>query len=284
MEFYYDGDGLSGFKDGETQYIYRKNAQGDIAEILDTNGAVMVQYTYNAWGKCTVTDSTATGLGERNPFRYRSYYWDGDYYYLKSRYYDPETGRFLSQDDVSYLDPEHVNGLNLFAYCWDNPVMCVDIYGNIAISLTIFGLLCATVALILYVESHFHPIQNTLDWIADLFSNIDWEGVGNATTDMAEAVGQTVSNGILRLFYMGKSKGRGRESDLAKKKDGELDGLIDEAKKKGDVREVLRLIKEQKNRKLRNKRKRRGGPHMRGLWFLLPEVIRRLTSHYETAG
>ena len=90
----------------------------------------MVQYTYNTWGNFTVTDNSGNNLGERNPFRYRSYYWDGDYYYLKSRYYDLETARFLSQDDVSYLDPEHINGLNLYAYCWNNPVMYTDSTGT----------------------------------------------------------------------------------------------------------------------------------------------------------
>jgi hypothetical protein len=52
-------------------------------------------------------------------------------YYLKSRYYDPQTGRFISQDEVSYLDPEHINGLILYAYCGNNPVMRVDPNGNV---------------------------------------------------------------------------------------------------------------------------------------------------------
>ena len=51
-------------------------------------------------------------------------------YYLQTRYYDPEVGRFISQDDVSYLDPEHINGLNLYAYCGNNPVMFTDPNGT----------------------------------------------------------------------------------------------------------------------------------------------------------
>ena len=53
-----------------------------------------------------------------------------DLYYLKSRYYDPETCRFITIDDVSYLDPDSVNGLNLYAYCANNPVMHTDPNGN----------------------------------------------------------------------------------------------------------------------------------------------------------
>jgi RHS repeat-associated protein len=51
------------------------------------------------------------------PIRYRGYYYDAEtgLYYLRARYYDPETGRFISQDDVSYLAPEHLSGLNLYA-------------------------------------------------------------------------------------------------------------------------------------------------------------------------
>ena len=47
-------------------------------------------------------------------------------YYLQSRYYDPEIGRFISQDEVSYLDPETINGLNLYAYCLNDPIMMAD--------------------------------------------------------------------------------------------------------------------------------------------------------------
>ncbi|MCH5260971.1 MAG: hypothetical protein J1F18_14520 [Lachnospiraceae bacterium] len=81
----------------------------------------MVQYVYAAWGKVKtiVIDEAHAPIAELNPFRYRSYYSDIDtnLYYLQTRYYDPEVGRFISQDDVSYLDPEHINGLNLYAFC-----------------------------------------------------------------------------------------------------------------------------------------------------------------------
>ncbi len=90
----------------------------------------MVKYTYNAWGECitTVVDSTCEAIANLNPFRYRSYYLDTEtnLYFLKTRYYDPEVGRFITIDDTSYLAPDTVNGLNLYAYCGNNPVMRVD--------------------------------------------------------------------------------------------------------------------------------------------------------------
>lgn len=51
-------------------------------------------------------------------------------YYLQTRYYDPEVGRFLNIDSLDYADPEIINGLNLYAYCGNNPVMNSDPEGH----------------------------------------------------------------------------------------------------------------------------------------------------------
>ena len=92
----------------------------------------------DAWGNHKVLDAAGTEntsddfIGNINPIRYRGYYYDAEVglYYLKSRYYDPEGGRFISPDDTEYLDPEKLDGLNLYAYCLNNPVMYVDPDGN----------------------------------------------------------------------------------------------------------------------------------------------------------
>ena len=98
---------------------------------------MLCKYTYDAWGKHTITDAqgkavTAENIGNKNPYRYRGYYYDTEFglYYLQSRYYDPETGRFINADDVSYLDPQTIGGLNLFAYCNNNPMMYTDPLGT----------------------------------------------------------------------------------------------------------------------------------------------------------
>ena len=51
-------------------------------------------------------------------------------YYLESRYYDPEVGRFISPDNISYLNPKTINGLNLYVYCLNNPVNMFDDSGH----------------------------------------------------------------------------------------------------------------------------------------------------------
>jgi RHS repeat-associated protein len=77
------------------------------------------------------SSTTNTTLANLNPFRYRSYYYDTEtgFYFLKTRYYDPELGRFMTIDDLSYLDPESINGLNLYAYCGNNPINRYDSTG-----------------------------------------------------------------------------------------------------------------------------------------------------------
>ncbi len=56
-------------------------------------------------------------------------------YYLQSRYYDPDTGRFINADDVAFLGVTGtVLSCNLFAYCENNPVNCVDPSGYLGVT------------------------------------------------------------------------------------------------------------------------------------------------------
>ena len=129
----------------------------------------MVRYGYDAWGNHIVqnpdgsVNTSAEFIGNINPYRYRSYYFDTetDLYYLQSRYYDPEIGRFISQDEVTYLDPETINGLNLYAYCLDNPVNMVDPTGHFWE--TIFDIAFAIWSLVDYIKN---PSWENAGWLA----------------------------------------------------------------------------------------------------------------------
>ena len=94
----------------------------------------MVKYKYDGWGnhEAEVAAEGYVALAEINPFRYRGYYYDTEtgLYYLQTRYYDPEVGRFISRDSIEYATPEIINGLNLYAYCGNNPVMRSDTMGT----------------------------------------------------------------------------------------------------------------------------------------------------------
>ena len=144
LEFVYD-DGNQPFaviyKHGQTTelYYYVLNAQGDVSAILDSSGKLAASYDYDAWGNCTVYDSSAkvltdpTSIANLNPLRYRGYYYDAEtgFYYLQSRYYDPAICRFINADTFATTDANGLLSANMFAYCENNPIMRVDADGEI---------------------------------------------------------------------------------------------------------------------------------------------------------
>ena len=131
LEYVYGQDGIIGIIKDNVPYLFRKNIFGDITHIYNENGDIVGKYSYTAFGECTV-ELDVNNIAMLNPIRYRGYYFDEEtsLYYLRSRYYDPEIGRFISIDGIKYLNPNIINGLNLYAYCVNNPVMNVDPNGN----------------------------------------------------------------------------------------------------------------------------------------------------------
>ncbi|WP_349407797.1 polymorphic toxin-type HINT domain-containing protein [Pseudalkalibacillus sp. SCS-8] len=110
-------------------YEFVMNHRGDVLGLRDTNGTLVVEYEYDAWGNIlSKTGSVKLGNGkylkDENPFRYAGDVYDEEtgFYYLKQRYYNPETGRFLTRDDV----PSH----NLYVYAGNNPSTFTDANGN----------------------------------------------------------------------------------------------------------------------------------------------------------
>ena len=139
--FNYDANGtrISITMPNGAVYYYAYNAQGDVIGLYSVNQygyfVPQVYYTYDAWGKVlSITGNMADTLGQQNPFRYRGYYYDSEtqFYYLNSRYYDPEVGRFINADVVDVVDGSNSNILenNLFIYCFNNPVNMTDDSGN----------------------------------------------------------------------------------------------------------------------------------------------------------
>jgi RHS repeat-associated protein len=117
------------------EYYYIRNAQGDIIGLFDKNGATVASYTYDSWGKlisikdgsgADITNNTSA-VGYKNPYRYRGYRYDTEtgLYYLQSRYYNPEWGRFINADALGGQVGELLSH-NVFAYCKNNPVNMED--------------------------------------------------------------------------------------------------------------------------------------------------------------
>ena len=130
LHFSYDAKGTPlGVTLNGAPYYYVTNLQGDVIGILDSNYNLVATYTYDAWGNPLSATGTSA-IATLNPLRYRGYVYDSEtkLYYVGSRYYDPEVGRFISPDttDVLTATPMGLTDKNLFAYCDNNPVMRED--------------------------------------------------------------------------------------------------------------------------------------------------------------
>lgn len=127
--YIYDGNfDLVGFEWNGQAYYYLYSVFGDVIGIVGVNGAVLCTYTYDLWGNI-ISIAGDMSLAERNPIRYRGYYYDNEsgFYYLESRYYDPITKRFISNDDLeSFFYNEEEGMESLFVYCGNNPVFYCD--------------------------------------------------------------------------------------------------------------------------------------------------------------
>lgn len=130
-------------------FYFVKNMHGDVERIISAaEGVRMITYRYDAWGNMTYTlnsSSIETMLASmimlgNNVITYRGYTYDFEtnLYYLQSRYYSPEWGRFISAD--SYCDTEtSIIGTNMFAYCDNNPVNYIDPEGFASVTINVYS-------------------------------------------------------------------------------------------------------------------------------------------------
>ena len=126
----------------------------------------------------------------KNPFTYRGYYYDRDLglYYLNSRYYDSNTGRFISPDDASYLGANgDINSYNLYAYCSNNPVMYQDPSGHSIIGAIVIGAVIGVVA------------QYVSDVINNIASGETGEDILKPTSSITDYVASGVGGAIAAI-------------------------------------------------------------------------------------
>lgn len=150
--YYYDALGnIVGFELNDIKYYYVKNIQGDVIAIIDNSGNKVVEYTYNSWGKViSINGALANTVGSKNPYRYRSYRYDNEtgFYYLNSRYYDPEIGRFINAD--GYVSTgQGISGYNMFEYGSNNPVYNADPSGNFFVPVILVAVVVISSCIIL---------------------------------------------------------------------------------------------------------------------------------------
>lgn len=165
--FQYDEQGnIIGMQYNGTQYYYIKNLQGDIIGILDNELNQVVKYDYDSWGKViAITDATGTEItdqthiGHINPYRYRSYRYDSEtgLYYLQSRYYNPEWGRFLNADGLVQTGQGLIDK-NMYVYCENNPINRSDENGYGWIS-SAWNIIKAGISMLLGASSQVSIVQ-----------------------------------------------------------------------------------------------------------------------------
>ena len=200
LYFYTNADGsIDSFEYNGNHYYYVRNAQNDIVGIVDSTGAFVARYTYDAWGNITaITDgagndvsANATHIANLNPLRYRSYFYDAEtgWYWLNTRYYNPVVGRFINADGLLSTG-QGVLGHNMFAYCGNNPVNRIDANG-----MCYYGLPCGGIVLVPCHEADknrrgFISCDDYIDEEGDIEIFNEWKALALAQTIVGEAGGR----------------------------------------------------------------------------------------------
>ena len=138
------------FKGDDTQYyLYNKDIQGSTTSLVKEDGSVDATYQYTDFGETTIHGDDQAD----NEVCYTGGIYDQTtgLYYLNARYYDPEEGRFLTEDtyrgENDQPDTQH-----LYVYCANNPVNYVDPSGHFAIAVPILVKLVLVGGVVIYVS------------------------------------------------------------------------------------------------------------------------------------
>ena len=164
IPLYDNEESVCGIVFNNEPFYFQKNLQGDIIAVVNKDANTVAKYSYDAWGvPVVVQDSSNCGIATINPFRYRCYYFDVEsgLYYIYTRYFNPFVGRFVNVDDAELIKAAaDSNEANLFTYCQNNSINCVDNNGKWLVQLicgvagaAIFGTVANVLCRLLGVNS-----------------------------------------------------------------------------------------------------------------------------------
>ena len=111
-----------------TDYLlYHKDIQGSTTSLVKEDGSADATYRYTDFGETTINGDNKA----ENEVCYTGGIYDQStgLYYLNARYYNPEDGRFVTEDTYRGETAKPETG-HLYAYCANNPVNYVDPSGH----------------------------------------------------------------------------------------------------------------------------------------------------------
>ncbi|WOX21439.1 RHS repeat-associated core domain-containing protein [Streptomyces solicathayae] len=173
-------------ENGKTQ-TYLTDALGTVVGLANADGTVATRYTYDPYGQ-----PTASGTATSNPYTFTGREEDkgtGLLYY-RNRYYQPETGRFISQDPIG-----HAGGPNLYQYALSSPTNYTDPSGNNPL---IVGCIGGAIG------------EAFMDWGLQRLSGkkVDWGQVGSSA---AMGCGMGMLGGLGSMLKLGKKAAKACE-------------------------------------------------------------------------
>lgn len=288
MYFQYDTNGIPlGFASNGIQYFYLTNTMGDVLGITEANGNLIAQYLYDDWGKLVSIDTadaeTSTAyreIAEANPLRYRGYYYDSEtgYYYLQSRYYDPSICRFINADvpEIAKVSKDISNGVNIFAYCNNNPTNDSDPNGCFGFTLGVKIAIGALIGAACYILSWLFFKKFTKDkfsvWellkniaygaVSGLLSGFKLSKIASFALDFSMNLVQSIGKGVSllevlitalvvslvsSLLSFGTSKlfGHFKKFGVSSKKIAKYDNRMSSAWKKSIKKNNYKIVKDQ---------------------------------------
>ena len=123
-------------------YHYLRDHLNSVVGLVDESGNIVESYSYDAYGNTQVFNAEGaeierSAIGNRYAFQGREIDWETGLYYFRARWYDPETGRWLSKDPLGIA-----GGLNLYEAFGNNAVNFIDPMGlERRLKTTTFGLM-----------------------------------------------------------------------------------------------------------------------------------------------
>ena len=208
------------------RYYYFINQLNEVIGLINNEGELIVEYGYLPYGEVVIDyDKSGVSLGTINPIRYKCYYYDEETQlcWVSSRYYSPELCRWISPDSIEYLDPKSINGLNLYCYCANNPIMYVDPSGHAFIAALLISMgIAALIGGATAGYSAYQSGERGWDLVADIAVGAIFGAAVGATIALGGAAGLAATGasvagfGLLTGAALGISVGATAVAGIAK--------------------------------------------------------------------